>query len=60
MGAHLGMAPSATALYASFALIILLELNALFGKTGPMTSVKGVIHCSIGLTAVIWAMLAFL
>ena len=28
--------------------ILLLEANALFGKTGPMTSVKGVIHCSLG------------
>jgi len=46
--------------YACIALIILLEANALFGKTGPMTSVKGVIHCSIALTAVIWGLLAFL
>lgn len=47
-------------LYACMAIIILLEANALFGKTGPMTSVKGVIHCSIALTAVLWALLAFL
>jgi uncharacterized membrane protein len=46
--------------YACIAIILLLEANALFGKTGPMTSVKGVIHCSIGLTAVMWALLAFL
>jgi len=46
--------------YACIAIIILLEANALFGKTGPMTSVKGVIHCSIALTAVLWALLAFL
>lgn len=45
---------------ASLALILALEANALFGKTGPMTSVKGVIHCSIGLVLVIWALLAFL
>ena len=45
---------------ASLALILALEANALFGKTGPMTSVKGVIHCSIALVAVIWALLAFL
>ena len=49
-----------TGFYACIALIILLQANALFGKTGPMTSVKGVIHCSIALTAVIWALLAFL
>ncbi len=49
-----------TGFYACVAIILLLEANALFGKTGPMTSVKGVIHCSIALTAVMWALLAFL
>lgn len=33
-------------------IIALLEANALFGKQGPLTTVKGVIHCSIGLTIV--------
>ncbi|MBT4522046.1 MAG: antitermination protein NusG [Halieaceae bacterium] len=51
---------SSTGFYACVALILLLEANALFGKTGPMTSVKGVIHCSIGLTVVMAAMLALL
>ena len=46
--------------YACVVIILALEANALFGKTGPMTSVKGVIHCSIGLTALLWALLAFL
>ena len=46
--------------YACIALIILLEANAVFGKLGPMASVKGVIHSSIALTAVIWGLLAFL
>ncbi|MFK7976325.1 MAG: urate hydroxylase PuuD [Halioglobus sp.] len=46
--------------WACIALIVALEANALFGKMGPMASVKGVIHCSIALTAVIWALLAFL
>ena len=54
------LAVSSTGFYACVALILLLEANALFGKTGPMTSVKGVIHCSIGLTGVIWALMAFL
>ena len=57
---HLPMEASATGLIACVVLILLLEANAIFGKTGPMTSVKGVIHCSLGLTAVIWALLAFL
>ncbi len=46
-------------LWIALALIAALELNAIFGKTGPMTSVKGVIHCSIGLTVVIVALLQF-
>ena len=46
--------------WACIAIIIALEINALAGKTGPMTSVKGVIHCSLGLTALLWALLAFL
>ncbi|MDX1460242.1 MAG: urate hydroxylase PuuD [Xanthomonadales bacterium] len=37
-----------------FGLIAALELNAIFGKTGPMTSVKGVIHMGIALTAVLY------
>jgi uncharacterized membrane protein len=49
-----------TGFYACVAVILLLEVNALFGKTGPLTSVKGVIHCSIGLTALLGAMLYFL
>lgn len=41
-------------------LIILLELNAIFGKMGPMASVKGVIHSSIGLTVVMFGLVALL
>tara|TARA_R110001599_G_scaffold145321_1_gene327599 strand:- start:51538 stop:52164 length:627 start_codon:yes stop_codon:yes gene_type:complete len=51
---------SNTGFYAAIAVIVLLEVNAVVGKTGPMTSVKGVIHSSIALTAVIWGLLAFL
>jgi len=47
-------------LWVVLAIILLLELNALFGKTGPMTTVKGVIHCSIGLTVVCLAALQLL
>jgi len=46
--------------WASVLIILVLEANALFGKTGPMTTVKGVIHCSIALAVVIWALLTFL
>jgi uncharacterized membrane protein len=44
----------------ALAIIVLLELNALFGKQGPMTTVKGVIHSSLGLTAVLVAILYFI
>ncbi|HEX6094392.1 MAG TPA: urate hydroxylase PuuD [Dongiaceae bacterium] len=37
-----------------FGIILLLEINALKGKTGPMTSVKGVIHMGLLLTLVLY------
>lgn len=46
-------------LWISLGIIAVLELNAIFGKTGPMTSVKGVIHCSIALAAAILALIQF-
>jgi len=52
--------PGGTGFWACVVVILALEANALFGKTGPMTSVKGVIHCSIGLTVLLWLLLAFL
>ena len=48
-----------TGFYIGLAIILLLELNAIFGKMGPMTTVKGVIHASLGLTALIFAVLAY-
>jgi len=49
-----------TGFYACVVIILLLEANALFGKLGPMASVKGVIHGSLGLTALMWVLLALL
>ncbi len=40
--------------------IAALQLNAIKGKTGPMTSVVGVIHCGIGLAAALLIMIEFL
>lgn len=40
-------------------LIAVLELNAICGKMGPIATVKGVIHCSLGLTAVIFGIVHF-
>ncbi len=34
-----------------------LEANALKGKTGPLTTVKGVIHCSVALAVVMYALM---
>lgn len=64
-GAHLpgqgyGTKAGGTDLWIAIAIIILLELNGLFGKQGPLTSVKGVIHCSLALTAVLVSVLYFL
>ena len=41
-------------------IIALLEINGLVGKLGPIASVKGVIHCSLGLTALLVALLIYL
>jgi uncharacterized membrane protein len=49
-----GMAASTASLIAVFAIILMLEVNAVLGKQGPMTSVVGVIHCGLGLTAVLY------
>ena len=51
---------ASTGLYLAFGLIVLLEINALVGKQGPMTSVKGVIHMSALLTLVVWALLYYM
>lgn len=48
-----------TGLWIVLALIIILELNAIFGKLGPMQTVKGVVHCSIALTVIFLAILQF-
>lgn len=37
-----------------FGLIAVLQLNGIFGKTGPMTSVKGVIHGGVFLTVILY------
>lgn len=44
----------------ALAIIILLEVNAIVGKTGPIASVKGVIHFSLLMTAVVFGIVHFL
>jgi uncharacterized membrane protein len=53
---HLGSMPMA-ALALPFGLIIALELNGIFGKTGPFTTVKGVIGSGFALTAVLYLLI---
>ena len=47
-------------LWIMLGVIIALEINALFGRQGPLASVVGVIHCSIALTAAMIALFYFL
>jgi len=51
---------SMPALVSIMVIIFALEANALFGKPGPMASVAGVIHCGLGLTAVLYGLMAVL
>ncbi len=56
--AHGGLNGNTTALIVALVIIAALELNAIFGKQGPMTSVRGVIGSGFALTAVLWAIVA--
>lgn len=51
---------SMLAIILTLAIILALELNAIKGKTGPMTSVVGVIHSGIGLGVVLLLIVEFL
>jgi len=51
---------SAASLAVIFGLIAVLALNGIFGKTGPMTSVKGVIGGSFVLTLVLYLLVELL
>ncbi len=41
-------------------IILALEANAIFGKVGPIATVKGVIHSSLALTLVLFGLVHFL
>lgn len=51
---------NSTALIVALVIIAALEGNAIFGKQGPITTVRGVIICGLALTLVLWAILAFI
>ena len=61
--ADAGWAPadwSSTSMIVMLVIIAALQANALVGKQGPLTTVKGVIHASLGLTAVMVLVFKFL
>ena len=58
--AHGGLAGNTTALIVALVIIAALELNAIFGKQGPLTTVRGVIVSSLVLTAVLWGLVEVL
>lgn len=47
-------------MWLALALVALIEVNAIFGKPGPIASVRGVIHMSLALTAVVVCLLIYL
>ena len=56
--AHGGLSGNNMALVVALVIIAALELNSIFGKQGPMTTVRGVVLSGLGLTAVLWAVVA--
>jgi uncharacterized membrane protein len=60
MGGYEKLDWSAPSMIIMLAIIALLEFNALKGKQGPLTSVNGVIHSSLALTALMVVILNFL
>jgi len=55
-----GMGVGSTAMWAVLALVAALEVNALIGQQGPMTTVRGVITSSLVLTLIIVGMLVLM
>jgi len=51
---------ASSGLWLSIALVLVLEANVLFGKMGPMASIRGVIHMSLALAAALFCLLALL
>ncbi len=58
--ANYHLSSNLNATYAGVAIVILLELNAIFGKQGPIASVRSAIVSSLVLTGVIVAILQML
>jgi uncharacterized membrane protein len=56
LGMGLDVSPY-TAVGVVTAIILAIEVNAIKGKLGPLTTVKGVIHCGLGLLVVLYGLL---
>ena len=54
------MGAETTGLIAALVVVAALEANAIFGKQGPMASVKGVIVSGLVLTVLLWAIVDML
>ena len=54
------MEASKVSLVSIMLIILALEINAIFGKQGLLTSVRGVISCSLALTAVLYGAMILL
>ena len=48
-----------TAIIIALVIVAALELNAIFGKQGPLTTIPGVIGCGVGLTVILGGLLWF-
>ena len=55
-----GMGTGSMAMWTALGIVAVLEINALMGKQGPMTTVRGVIVSSLALTAIIIGILVFM
>lgn len=47
-------------LWIALGVILLIELNAVVGKMGPLATIRGVIHISLALTAALFCLVLFL
>ena len=56
---HLPLDASANGMWAAIALLVLLEINGVVGKLGPLKSVVGVVHMALVLAGAVWALLVF-
>lgn len=58
-GSGWGTGMGGTDMIIALVIILAVEANGLFGKLGPIASVKGVIHSSIALTAILFGILYY-